>query len=91
MEADKTRDEMFLKFKADEAEKNRQHELRMAEIFMRVKSPDNTNRYYQQPTANAISSSSVNTNWASSLFPMGNVTPTSPFPYQYTSSGDKPL
>ena len=30
---DKKRDEMFLKFKEDEAAKNRQHELAMAQIF----------------------------------------------------------
>lgn len=45
MEFDKSRDEAFLKFKAEEAERNRKHELQMAAIFANCLSSTQHPRY----------------------------------------------
>ena len=55
MDFDRSRDEAFLKFKADEAERNRKHELQMAAIFANCLSSTQHSRFNSpnvfQPTS----------------------------------------
>ena len=54
MEEEKKRDELFLKFKMDEAEKNRQHELQMTRMmmgFMSGRMSNNTPGSFQCPSS----------------------------------------
>ena len=54
MEEEKKRDELFLKFKMDEGEKNRQHELQMTRMmmeFMSGRMSNNTPGSFQCPSS----------------------------------------
>ena len=53
IEADLKRDAMYVKFKEEEAERNRQHELRLAEIYARAMARSElpmSNQWAPQPT-----------------------------------------
>lgn len=59
IDADAKREERYLEFRRQESEKNREHELRLAEILSRNRQPPPPAPYYQFPMANIPNSSST--------------------------------